>query len=244
MKKLLLIVISFIVLVGSVNAGELIDVSLVKCVDGDTAEFVINGEEKKVRFLAIDTPESVHPTKNTEFMGKEASEHTCNLLTNANSIQIEYDEKGSNTDNYGRVLAWVFVDGENVQSELVRNGYAEVAYVYYKYSRVDELCALQKTAKEEELGIWSIDRTEGYCLTKSNAKSENPTVEVRTTKTTTTKSNKEKVAKYVSQGKYEKAIGVLIQDTDNIYVIILLIVLLIIISVLGINKKKRKKRKH
>lgn len=39
------------------------EVKLSKCVDGDTARFILNKEEIKARFLAIDTPESVHPTK-------------------------------------------------------------------------------------------------------------------------------------------------------------------------------------
>ena len=73
MKKILLLFILSFSFIGIVNADQLIEVTLVKCVDGDTAYFNINGKEKKVRFLAVDTPETIHPTKGEESGGKTAS---------------------------------------------------------------------------------------------------------------------------------------------------------------------------
>ena len=73
-------------------ANEKIDVKYSSCVDGDTAKFIINNKIEKVRFLAIDTPETKHPTKGEEPYGKEASNYTCNKLKNAKTIEIEYDE--------------------------------------------------------------------------------------------------------------------------------------------------------
>ena len=49
-------------------------------------KFLINGKEETVRFLAVDTPESVHPKKDLEYYGKEASNYTCNALKNAKKI--------------------------------------------------------------------------------------------------------------------------------------------------------------
>ena len=63
-----------------------------KCVDGDTIKVLLEGKERTVRLLAVDTPESVHPSKGIEFYGKEASSFTCNLITNAKKIELEYDE--------------------------------------------------------------------------------------------------------------------------------------------------------
>ena len=129
-------------------------VELVKCVDGDTATFKINGKNKKVRFLGIDTPESVHPYKEVEEYGKDASEYTCNLLKNANTLELSYEFNLSKTDKYGRILAWVFADDELVQEKLLSIGYAEVKYVYAKYSKLDILYQVQNKAKEKKLGIW------------------------------------------------------------------------------------------
>lgn len=145
----------------AITSGTVVDtVTLSKCVDGDTARFMKNANEIKVRFLAINTPESVHPTKEAEELGKESSEYTCQLLTNAKKIQLEYDPKSDETDKYGRVLAWVYVDGKLLQELLVQEGYAEVSYVYDDYLYVDKLKDVQQTAKDEEKGVWGIDREE------------------------------------------------------------------------------------
>lgn len=130
------------------------EVELVKCVDGDTATFNINGKNKKVRFLSIDTPESVHPYKEVEEYGKDASEYTCNLLKNASTIELSYEENMKNKDKYGRILAWVWVNEELVQEKLISIGYAEVKYVYAKYTYLDKLYDAQNKAKKNKLGIW------------------------------------------------------------------------------------------
>lgn len=129
-------------------------VTLEKCVDGDTATFKIDGKNVKVRFLAIDTPESVHPYKEVEEYGKDASEYTCNILKKANSIEIAYEDNMSNKDKYGRTLAWVFADNKLVQESLVEIGYAEVKYVYAKYTYLDKLYKAQEKAKSKKIGVW------------------------------------------------------------------------------------------
>ena len=123
-----------------------------KCSDGDTAWFKINGEEKKVRFLAIDTPEV---GDNPEPFGKEASNYTCNTLKNAKEIYLEYDGASDKEDKYGRVLAFVYVDGKLLEQELIEKGLAKVAYIYGDYEHVDELRKQEEIAKENKVGIWS-----------------------------------------------------------------------------------------
>lgn len=130
-------------------------VTLSKCVDGDTARFIYNGEEIKARFLAIDTPETVHPTKEVEAYGKDASEYTCYMLTNATTIEIEYDSGSDKLDKYNRHLVWVFVDGELLQDKLVSIGYADVKYIYGDYTYTDILYASLEKAKNEKVGLWS-----------------------------------------------------------------------------------------
>lgn len=162
MKYIKLIIIYFIILfsfTGEYNAKKE-EVTLSKCVDGDTARFIYNGEEIKTRFLAIDTPESVHPTKEVMAYGKDASEYTCNLLTNATKIEIEYDEGSTKKDKYDRDLVWVFVDDKLLQEELIRVGYASVKYIYGDYYYTDRLYSVEKTAKENKYGIWNEENTE------------------------------------------------------------------------------------
>lgn len=155
-RKLWVVVIGIFFLFPIAVCAESKEVKLVKCVDGDTARFLIDGEERSTRFLAIDTPESVHPKKKPEQYGKEASQYTCDQLTNAKKIIIEYDEGSTKTDQYDRVLAWIFVDDRLLQKDLVSKGYAKVAYLYGDYKYTDILKEEEKKAKLQKLKIWAI----------------------------------------------------------------------------------------
>lgn len=164
-KKILLLLISLFILIPNAYANTKKTVKFSKCVDGDTAVFLIDKEKVRIRFLAIDTPETVHPTKSVEAYGKNASEYTCSKLTNAKKIVLEYDDKSTKQDKYGRTLAWVWVDGSLLQKELIEVGYAQVKYVYGKYSYLDELYEVEEKAKEKELGLWSNYKEKTYIVT-------------------------------------------------------------------------------
>lgn len=153
MKKIIILFICLFLNM-SVNAEE-IDVKFSKCVDGDTAKFLYKNEEITARFLAIDTPESVHPTIGEEPFGKDASEYTCKALQSAETIVLEFDKNSDKKDKYDRYLVWVFIDGELLQKKLIKKGYAEVAYLYDDYKYTAELEKEQKKAKEKKIGIWS-----------------------------------------------------------------------------------------
>lgn len=154
MKKVMKILIISLLLI-PINAFAKEKVTLSKCVDGDTAKFVVKNKVRTVRFLAIDTPESVHPKKKVEPYGKEASAYTCKRLENADVIELEYDDNSTKTDKYDRLLAWIFIDSELLQKDLVRSGYAKVAYLYGDYKYTDILKDEEKIAKQKKLRIWS-----------------------------------------------------------------------------------------
>lgn len=152
MKKLTLITLLFMLTLVPALANTRKTVQFSKCTDGDTAHFLMDGEDITVRFLAIDTPEY---TKEKEPYGKEASEYTCSAISNATQIELEYDDGSDTSDKYGRHLAWVYVDGRLLQKELVEEGLAEVAYLYGDYAYTDELYEAQEQAKDKGLNIWS-----------------------------------------------------------------------------------------
>ena len=127
----------------------------VESVDGDTAKFELNGEKITVRFLGIDTPETVHPTKGEEFYGKEASNFTKEILENAKKIEIEYDSNSSKKDKYERHLTWIWVDGILLQEKLIKNGLAATYMLQYNYKYAWILQEYEEKAKEEKIGIWS-----------------------------------------------------------------------------------------
>ena len=150
MKVAFSIFISFLFIV-NVDAQKL-EVTLDKCVDGDTAWFYLDGEEIKARFLAIDTPES---TTKKEAFGKEASDFTCNLLKKASKIEIEYDDNSDKLDKYDRHLVWVFVDDNLLQDLIIKNGLGEVEYLYGDYKYTSILEASEILAKTNRVGMWN-----------------------------------------------------------------------------------------
>lgn len=160
MKKIILLLSIFFINVNFVYAKE--EVEFYKCVDGDTFRAKINGEEHYVRMLAVDTPESVKSNSKVEYYGKEASEYTCNRLSKAKKIELEYDDNADKYDKYERVLAWVFVDGKLLQEDLIKNGYGKVAYLYDNYKYAEELKKLQEEVSIKEIGIWNQKEKEKF----------------------------------------------------------------------------------
>lgn len=146
-------------------------------VDGDTVKFEMNGEIIKVRFLAVDTPESVHPTKEVQAYGVEASNFTKEKLKNAKTIELEFDNNSDKTDKYGRYLAWIWVEGELLQDLLVKEGLAKVAYLYADYKYTSLLQESEKVAKEAKIGIWQDEVLNEYSSEEENF-IENETVEI------------------------------------------------------------------
>ncbi|WP_445491115.1 thermonuclease family protein [Niallia sp. 03133] len=132
-------------------------VKLDKAIDGDTIGVVYKGEKEKVRFLLVDTPETSHPRFGEQPYGKEAKAFTRNLVEQAKTLQLEFDI-GQNRDKYGRLLAYVYADGEMIQEKLLQKGFARVAYIYAPNTRyVDSFTSLQKKAQQKGIGIWKVE---------------------------------------------------------------------------------------
>lgn len=151
MKKVLLIVLLFICF--NVKA-ETVEVTYKSCVDGDTAWFTMAGEDIKVRFIGINAPELEHEEIEAEYYSEDAKKYVCNRLESADKIELEFDPNSNKQDKYDRYLAWIFVDNNLLQKDIVKNGYAKVAYLYddYKYSNI--LIESENIAKNNNLGIW------------------------------------------------------------------------------------------
>jgi micrococcal nuclease len=139
------------------NTFDRVEVELDHGIDGDTISVIYNGEEENVRFLLVDTPETSHPRLGRQPFGQEAKDFTNLLVQQATTIELEFDI-GANRDKYGRLLAYVYVDGKLLQEELLKEGLARVAYVYPPNTRyVDQFTALQRRAQQEGKGIWEIE---------------------------------------------------------------------------------------
>jgi len=125
-----------------------------RVVDGDTL-LLENGE--RVRLIAVDTPESVHPKKPVEYFGKEASAFTKKMLE-GEKVLLVYDQNSAATkhrDRYGRLLAYVYRERDNLDfnAELVKQGYAQV-YTRFPTERGKEFLKYQREARKNKRGLW------------------------------------------------------------------------------------------
>jgi len=133
--------------------ANLVEAEVVRVIDGDTIEVDIDGNLYKVRYIGIDTPETVHPTKGEEPYGIEASNKNKELV-GGKTIRLEKDV--SETDKYGRLLRYVYVDDLFVNAELVRLGYAQVSTYPPDVRYQDYFLQLQREAREASRGLWGI----------------------------------------------------------------------------------------
>lgn len=135
---------------------------VVGTIDGDTITVEIQDQplpagstqrKETVRLIGIDTPETVHPDKPVEFFGKESSAYTKQELT-GKTVRLEYgDEK---RDDYGRLLAFVFIGDRHFNAELIEKGFAR-AYLRYPFRYAEAFKKLEDSAKAQKLGLWAGD---------------------------------------------------------------------------------------
>jgi len=148
---------------------------VIRVVDGDTIELE-NG--LKVRYIGIDTPETVKPNTTVECYGKEASNKNKELVE-GKMVKLEKDI--SETDRYGRLLRYVYIDNIFVNDILVREGYANASTYPPDVKYQEQLKQAEKEAKDNNKGLW-------YSCIKENTPQQN-TTPVTTQPTTTNTAN-------------------------------------------------------
>jgi micrococcal nuclease len=127
--------------------------AVVRVVDGDTIEVARGGNATDtVRLLGINTPETHHPTKPVECFGPEAAAFTEEHLA-GRSVQLEDDIEGR--DRYGRRLAYVIVDGERFNDELLRRRYARLLVIEPNHAHARTMLSDELDAKRAGRGLWS-----------------------------------------------------------------------------------------
>ena len=102
-----------------------------------------------MRYIGIDTPE-VHPQP--EAYGIEAWQAN-RLLVEGKRVRLERDV--SETDKYGRLLRYVYVDSLFVNAELVRDGLARAKAYPPDTKYQDYLEQMETEAREAGRGIWA-----------------------------------------------------------------------------------------
>ena len=125
---------------------------VVNVVDGDTIDVQIDGRKQRVRYIGIDTPETVDPRRPVGCFGKEASDRNRELV-DGRTVGLERDV--SETDDFDRLLRYVWLGDRMVNATLVEEGYA-LASTYPPDVKHAELFAeLQSEARDAGRGLWS-----------------------------------------------------------------------------------------
>ena len=116
-------------------------------VDGDTIDVIIDlGFDilfsSRVRLAGIDTPESRTTDKAEKALGLEAKEYLKKNLKDAKSVVIR-TEKMDSSEKYGRILGWVYVNGESesINNKMINDGYA---WGYLGETKVKDFEVLKK----------------------------------------------------------------------------------------------------
>lgn len=146
----------------AINNSDIVSGIVTRVVDGDTAVIKVDGQERRVRLLGVDTPETVHPNKPVQFFGNEASSFTKKSL-NGRQVWLEYDENPQ--DRYKRHLVYLWLSKPSVINEntireymfnarLLLGGYAKVMIIKPNKRYEALFKKFQDEARQSRLGVW------------------------------------------------------------------------------------------
>lgn len=161
------------------------EVEVVSVIDGDTIDVILpDGTQERVRMLCVDTPETTaENNKPYEYdsitdldclaeWGQEAKQFTKSWLE-GKTVSIEFDETAGMRGYYGRLLAYVYVDGTDFTAELVKRGYARV-YEEGECKKEAEYLKYQQSAMQSGTGLWSCGLVASTTATTTSSQNCDP----------------------------------------------------------------------
>ena len=152
-KGILLLFILILVLLSiyfrSELSGNSNEYKVKEVIDGDTV--TIKGFDTSVRYLGIDTPEILTEYSPGDPLAEKARDLNRRII-NGKKVRLEFDKQ--KYDDYGRLLANVFVDNTFVNEEIVRSGLARALIIKPNEKYASRILEAEKRAKGERKGIW------------------------------------------------------------------------------------------
>lgn len=139
------------------DISKMLSAKVVRHVDGDTVRLEFDNppagikKAESVRMIGVDTPETVHPKREVEYFGVEASEFTKKaLLGKKVYVAMDWDTR----DKYKRLLVYIYTeDGRCHNAELISRGYGH-AYTSFPFAFIEEFRNLERAARSEHRGLW------------------------------------------------------------------------------------------
>jgi micrococcal nuclease len=138
---------------GSTARGGRASGTVTRVVDGDTVHVRIDGSDERVRYIGVDTPETVKPNTPVQCFGEAASHYNRRLIA-GQAVRLRFDAERH--DRYGRLLAYVYRarDGLFVNAALVRGGYATTLTIAPNTVHAAQFAALERRARGHRRGLW------------------------------------------------------------------------------------------
>jgi micrococcal nuclease len=127
------------------------EAEVLRVIDGDTIEVELDGRTEDIRYIGVDTPETVKPGEPVQCFGPEASAFNHELVEDRD-VRLEFDRELR--DDYGRLLAYVFVGDRFVNAALIAGGYARTLEIEPNTSRAEQLGRLEDAAGAAGRGLW------------------------------------------------------------------------------------------
>ncbi len=157
---------------------------VIEVIDGDTIKISYNWEERSIRFIWVDTPES-YTTRfwYIECYWQDAKNYLKNLIENK-EVKLEFDQTQGKEDKYNRLLAYVFYNNENINNKLIQEWYW-FEYTYDdKYKYQENFLNSQIQAKEYKKWLWEENTCNGERKALENINNNTSTSSVNTQTTT------------------------------------------------------------
>jgi len=131
---------------------------VLRVVDGDTIHVQVDGRDETVRYIGVDTPESVKPGTPVQCFAKQAGAFNERLVA-GERVRLVADAE--ERDRYGRLLAYVYRarDGVFVNAALVRRGYAVPLTIPPNVAHAGAFRRLAASARRKGRGLWSSCRS-------------------------------------------------------------------------------------
>ena len=134
------------------GAGGGVSARVVGVVDGDTIDVAWPGHRERVRLLGVDTPETVDPHRPVGCFGPEASAYTHRRLL-GQPVRLTFDRE--RRDRYGRLLAYVDVDGRRFDDELLTEGYGRLLVIPPNGIHARAMLDEELAARSARRGLWA-----------------------------------------------------------------------------------------
>jgi micrococcal nuclease len=126
---------------------------VVRVVDGDTVRVRLRDHTETVRYIGVDTPETVKPGEPVQCYGKLASDFNRRLVADR-EVELRFGRE--RRDRYGRLLAYVYVQGRerSVSATLIARGYGRELTIPPNTAHERSFGRLERRAREHHVGLW------------------------------------------------------------------------------------------